>query len=382
MDHLPAELELPDFDFFAWDARGHGRSPGERGHSPSFGTSVRDVQTFVDHIGAQHGFAPSRSPSSRRASARCSRRHGCTITRRAFARLVLASPAFDVKLYVPFALPGLRLMRALRGNFFVKSYVKAKFLSRDPERIASYDTDPLIARAISVDVLLGLYEASARIVTDAAAIAVPTQLLISGADWVVRHGPQHAFFDASARRTRKSTSCPDSCTTRSAKETVRRRSLTSGAFVLELFDAGAAAARSPHGASPRVHQGRGGCAGLAVARAFGARRCIGARRGPASFQWPALGRHPARPRDRIRFRQHARLRLSERGARGHARRAARRPHLSRLHRLARHSHPQAARRGVAAAGDAPFARARRGGEYRRHRGRQRPLRLDALAQTA
>jgi hypothetical protein len=34
--HLVDELDLPDFAFYAWDARGHGRSPGERGHSPSF----------------------------------------------------------------------------------------------------------------------------------------------------------------------------------------------------------------------------------------------------------------------------------------------------------------------------------------------------------
>jgi alpha-beta hydrolase superfamily lysophospholipase len=46
--------------------------------------------------------------------------------------LVLASPAFKVKLYVPFARPGLALMRKLRGNFFVNSYVKAKFLTHDP----------------------------------------------------------------------------------------------------------------------------------------------------------------------------------------------------------------------------------------------------------
>ena len=108
---------------------------------------------------------------------------------------MLASPAFKVKLYVPFALPGLRLMRALRGNFFVKSYVKAKLLTHDPARIASYDADPLLARAISVDILLGLDEASERIVADAAAITLPTQLLISGSDWVVEHAPQHAFFD-------------------------------------------------------------------------------------------------------------------------------------------------------------------------------------------
>ena len=30
---------------------------------------------------------------------------------------------------------------------------------------------------------------------DARAIIVPTQLLISGADWVVHHGPQHRFFE-------------------------------------------------------------------------------------------------------------------------------------------------------------------------------------------
>ena len=195
MEHLPRELDMPDFDFFAWDARGHGRSPGERGHSPSFGTSVRDLQTFVDHIGARHGFAPESIAvlaQSVGAVLAATWVHDYAPRIRA---LVLASPAFKVKLYVPFALPGLRLMRAMRGNFFVKSYVKAKFLSHDPERVASYDSDPLIARAISVDVLLGLYEASARIVADAAAITTPTQLLISDADWVVHQGPQHAFFD-------------------------------------------------------------------------------------------------------------------------------------------------------------------------------------------
>ena len=66
MAHLVDELDLPDFAFFAWDARGHGRSPGERGFSPSFGTSVRDVQTFVDHIAATYGIA-GRGHGGRRA---------------------------------------------------------------------------------------------------------------------------------------------------------------------------------------------------------------------------------------------------------------------------------------------------------------------------
>jgi len=100
-----------------------------------------------------------------------------------------------VKLYVPFARSGLALQYKLRGNFFVNSYVKAKFLTHDPERIRSYETDPLITRAISVRILLALYEAGERVVADAQAIRLPTQLLISGADWVVHRGPQDEFYE-------------------------------------------------------------------------------------------------------------------------------------------------------------------------------------------
>jgi len=193
--HIVDELGLPQFEFFAWDARGHGRSPGERGFSPSFGTSVRDVQTFVDHIGRVHGHAPEQIgvvAQSVGAVLASTWVHDYAPKIRA---LVLASPAFRVKLYVPFARPGLALLQKLRGDFFVNSYVKAKFLTHDPERIASYDTDPLITRPISVNILLGLYQAAERIVNDAGAITVPTQLLISGADWVVHHRPQHEFFE-------------------------------------------------------------------------------------------------------------------------------------------------------------------------------------------
>lgn len=193
--HLADELDLPDFDVFAWDARGHGHSPGARGHSPSFGTSVRDVQTFIDHIRDHHGIAHADMAvlaQSVGAVLVATWAHDYAPRVRC---LVLASPAFQVKLYVPFARPGLALLEKLRGNFFVNSYVKARFLTHDPARQISYDKDPLIARAISVNILLGLYEAAERVVADAQAITLPTQLLISGADWVVHHGPQHRFFD-------------------------------------------------------------------------------------------------------------------------------------------------------------------------------------------
>ena len=139
MAHLVDELNLPGFDFFAWDARGHGQSPGQRGHSPSFAHSVRDVQSFVDHIASEHGVALADQyviAQSVGAVLISTWAHDYAPRIRGMS---LASPAFKVKLYVPLARPGLALMHKLRGLFFVNSYVKAKVLTHDPERIASFE---------------------------------------------------------------------------------------------------------------------------------------------------------------------------------------------------------------------------------------------------
>ncbi|MDR1076588.1 MAG: bifunctional alpha/beta hydrolase/class I SAM-dependent methyltransferase [Xanthomonadaceae bacterium] len=193
--HLVDELELPDCEFFAWDARGNGRSPGERGDAPGFDALVRDLDCFIAHIRDHHGIAiediavVAQSVGAVIAAAWV---HDYAPSLRALA---LASPAFKVKLYVPFARPGLGLLYRMRGNFFVNSYVKPRWLTHDRERIDSYLDDALVARPISARILLGLYATSDRIVADAQAITVPTQLLVSGADFVVHRGPQDRFFE-------------------------------------------------------------------------------------------------------------------------------------------------------------------------------------------
>jgi alpha-beta hydrolase superfamily lysophospholipase len=193
--HVVDELDLPDFAMFAWDARGHGRSVLPKGSSPSFGTFVKDVDRFASHVSATFDIpieniaVIGQSIGSVLAAAWV---HDYAPNIRC---MVLAAPAFKVKLYVPFARAGLGLLHGVIGDFRIKSYVKPEALTHDPGRIASYKTDPLITRPIAVRVLLGLYSASDRVVADAQAIRVPTQVLISGSDWVVRVKPQHEFFE-------------------------------------------------------------------------------------------------------------------------------------------------------------------------------------------
>ncbi|RST51440.1 bifunctional alpha/beta hydrolase/class I SAM-dependent methyltransferase [Variovorax sp. MHTC-1] len=236
MAHLVDELDLPDFDFFAWDARGHGKSPGQRGYSPSFATSVRDVQTFIQHIASAHGVPPEDIhviAQSVGAVLVATWAHDYAPRVRG---LTLASPAFKVKLYVPFARAGLGLMHKLRGLFFVNSYVKAKFLTHDPARIASYENDPLISRPIAVNILLGLYEAADRVVADANAITLPVHLLISGADWVVHHQPQHTFFDRVGSAIKTKTELPGFFHDTLGEKDRAPAVQAIRAFILRLFD--------------------------------------------------------------------------------------------------------------------------------------------------
>ncbi len=192
--HIVDELGLDDVDMFAWDARGHGRSPGARGDAPSFGACVKDLDAFVRHIEARYYISPEDMAivaQSMAAVVAATWVHDYAPRLRA---LVLTAPAFSVKLYVPLARPGLRLLHRLRGNFFINSYVKPRLLTHDPERIRSYGTDPLVTRAISVRVLLGLLDTAERIVADAATMHVPVLLLLSDTDWVVHRSPQERFF--------------------------------------------------------------------------------------------------------------------------------------------------------------------------------------------
>jgi alpha-beta hydrolase superfamily lysophospholipase len=195
IEHVVNELKMDDTPFFAWDVRGCGRTEGPRGYAPSFMTWVQDLDIFIKHINTQHGIPIENIiviAQSVGAVIAATWVHDYAPKIKA---LILASPAFSVDLIVPGAKQGIALYQKLFGEFFVKSYVKGKQLTHDPERIASYHTDPLVALPIASNVLLDLYTVSDRIIADSGAIIVPTQLLISGKDAVVRDKPQHQFFD-------------------------------------------------------------------------------------------------------------------------------------------------------------------------------------------
>lgn len=188
-------LALEDTAVFAWDARGHGRSPGARGSAENLMTVIKDADAFARHLAAAHRIRMEDTvvlAHSVGAVVAAAWIHDFAPPVRG---LVLAVPAFQVRLYVPLAVPLLRLKQRLFGPGYVKSYVKARMLTHDRTQAAAYAADPTIFRQIAVNILLDLHDTSTRLLADAGAITVPTLMLTAGADWVVKQSAQRTFFE-------------------------------------------------------------------------------------------------------------------------------------------------------------------------------------------
>lgn len=196
-------VALDDVAVFAWDARGHGRSSGERGAAESVAALVKDAEAFVAHLSREYGIRLEDTIVMAHSVGAVIAAAWVHDFAPAIRGLILATPAFRVKLYVPAAIPLLRLRAKLFGSGSVKSYVSGRLLTHDRVEADRYDRDPLIFRQIAVPMLLDLHDTSRRLVADAGAIQTPTLIMGAGRDWVVRRGAQQRFFDRLSSSTKE-----------------------------------------------------------------------------------------------------------------------------------------------------------------------------------
>jgi len=188
---------------FAWDARGHGHSPGERGEAPDFATLVEDLDAFIAHLQRSHGLAPQdivlvANSVGAVIAATWLHDHACPVR-----GIVMAAAAFEIKLYVPLAVPALKLGLGFKPGLQVTSYIRSGMLTHSAQEAQAYDDDPLIARQISARVLVDMAATARRVVQDAAAIDIPVLMLAADQDYVVKLGPQQAFFEGLSSRVKQ-----------------------------------------------------------------------------------------------------------------------------------------------------------------------------------
>ena len=191
---LVQRLCTPEDAAFAWDARGHGYSPGERGDAPDFKTMVADLEAFVRHLSREHAIAAENIfivANSVGAAIAATWLHDYAPRVRG---VVMAAAAFEINLYVPLALPALRFASKFNPNLFVTSYIRPGMLTHSEAQAKNYAGDPLITKNISARVLIDLADTARRVVGDAESIDTPILMLVADQDYVVKTAPQKRFF--------------------------------------------------------------------------------------------------------------------------------------------------------------------------------------------
>ena len=193
-DELVEKLGRTNTTYYAWDARGHGRSPGERGYAESLHNITHDADCFVKFLIQNHEL-------SLRDTVFLGHSVGSLVVLSYVSKykpeirgMVLGSPALHVKTYVPFERLVMRLFIKFKPRGHVNSYVVARMLTHDEDEIRARENDPLIARPIGNKLLLSILEEGSNLVGQAAHIRMPVLILSAGSDWVVHLSAQQEFF--------------------------------------------------------------------------------------------------------------------------------------------------------------------------------------------
>ncbi|MDP1588738.1 MAG: bifunctional alpha/beta hydrolase/class I SAM-dependent methyltransferase [Prosthecobacter sp.] len=193
-DTVIPSLTMPNTAIYAWEARGHGLSPGRRGHAAGFMEYVRDLDTFFHHLQKAHGLTPERTVVVAHSVGGVVAAAWVHDFAPRIAGLVLATPALEVNLIVPGVLTSIRVMQMLKPDATIKSYVRGSWLTRDLSAAAVYDADKLISKDISAKILVDLFDTAQRVISDAEVMDRPLLLFSAGADKVVKREAIDALY--------------------------------------------------------------------------------------------------------------------------------------------------------------------------------------------
>ncbi len=169
---------------YAVDLRGHGQSQGQRGHVDAWSQWVDDTAAFVRHV---QELVPGEVVPLGHSFG------GAILLSTVLAgkvphstRFVLSSPALRLKVAVPAWKMGLgRVASRLTPRLSMSNEVDPGTVSRIPEVVEAYRSDPLVHSKISSRTYTELLRAQQDIFARAAEIKVPFLILAGTADKLV-----------------------------------------------------------------------------------------------------------------------------------------------------------------------------------------------------
>ena len=166
---------------FALDLRGHGRSEGQRGHVDSWSQWVDDTAAFVEHVEAETGREVVPLGHSFGGAAMLSTVRSGKL--RKAKRFVVSSPALKLRVKVPAWKSMLGTVASrIAPRLAMSNEVDPSTVSRIPEVVDAYRSDPLVHSKISSRLYAEWAKAAAENLERAADISLPFLIVAGSAD--------------------------------------------------------------------------------------------------------------------------------------------------------------------------------------------------------
>ncbi|QAA76767.1 MAG: hypothetical protein BIP78_1001 [Candidatus Bipolaricaulis sibiricus] len=179
----------------ACDLRGHGRSPGRRGHVARFGEYLLDVAALVRRLQDRAAGTPlflfGHSLGGLIAVRYVEQEA------RGLTGLILSAPFLGVELVIPrWKRVVARVVSQVWPSLSTPSGLTGTTVSRDPEVIAHYEADPLMHKQATVRWFTEVIRTQHAALSEARRVSLPLLVLHGDADPIARVAVTRQFFAA------------------------------------------------------------------------------------------------------------------------------------------------------------------------------------------
>jgi alpha-beta hydrolase superfamily lysophospholipase len=191
--NLVNPLAADGYAVYAFDNRGHGRSPGPRGHADEFAEFRRDVVLFQKLVEEQEGERPLFMMGHSLG--------GLIVLdyllheNPALNGVVISAPGLDTGAISPLLMAAAKLLSRLAPTLSMNSGLDAAAISRDPAVVAAYQTDPLVHGKGTPRLATESTAAIAYCMENAGMLQLPILMIHGTGDRLTSPRKSREFFD-------------------------------------------------------------------------------------------------------------------------------------------------------------------------------------------
>jgi alpha-beta hydrolase superfamily lysophospholipase len=192
--HVTDSLTQAGYILISFDLRGHGKSEGPRGHTPSYEALMNDISSLLEVANQQfpqlsfflYGHSLGGNLVLNYILRRQPQFKGVIVTA-PWLRLAFEPPAFKIILG--------KITNQLFPAFSQKNGLDTKVLSHDAEVVHVYENDPLIHDHISARMFIGIYQSAQWVLEHASEFSLPLLLMHGGDDKIISVEASREFAD-------------------------------------------------------------------------------------------------------------------------------------------------------------------------------------------